>query len=169
MMDFLRGLAPARTGDPARATAVLPSRFSPDGALPAAADAPESLDAHEEIEARPARPASGPAGQAARPEPHAPAWIPNVVLHILFDTGIIGLLVATAAVAVGVGSAVRALAKSPRRWGSVEYILLGALVACGALALSYQMTDGTWLGFTWFLFALLVVSARQTIGSRQVT
>jgi hypothetical protein len=43
---------------------------------------------------------------------------------------------------------------------------VGLLVACGALALCYQMTDGTWMGFTWFLLALLMVTARHALAEQ---
>ena len=44
MMDFLRGLAPARESDTTRASAVLPSRFDSEGSLVAGAAAPQPLE-----------------------------------------------------------------------------------------------------------------------------
>jgi O-antigen ligase len=99
----------------------------------------------------------------ARPEPHAPAWIPNVVLHVLFDTGLVGLILLGSAVLLGVAGAVRVLARPVGSWGDSEFAVMGLLSALGALALCYQMTDGSWMGFTWFLFGLLVVSVRQVV------
>jgi hypothetical protein len=97
---------------------------------------------------------------AAHPTPHAPAWIPNVVLHVLFDTGIVGLLLLGVGALLAAGRAVRVLARPVRSWHGAHYALLGLVVACSALAICYQMTDGTWMGFTWFVYALLVASTR---------
>lgn len=101
----------------------------------------------------------------AQPEPHAPAWVPNVILHVLFDTGVAGLVVLGLAVVLAGFRAVRAFAKPARLWQAGDFALLGLVVASGALVLCYQMTDGTWMGFTWFTFALLVVSARYAVTS----
>jgi hypothetical protein len=95
-----------------------------------------------------------------KPDPHAPAWVPNVALHVLFDTGIVGFAFLGIAVLVVARGAVRALLKPAQTWDSGDCALLGQLVAFGALFLCYQMTDGTWMGFTWFTFALLVISTR---------
>jgi hypothetical protein len=102
----------------------------------------------------------------ARPEPHEPAWIPNVVLHVVFDTGLVGLTLIGSAALLAFVTALRALARPARYWQESDYGLLGLLAATGALAVCYQMTDGTWMGFTWFLFGILVVSARHARGGR---
>ncbi|HET9493464.1 MAG TPA: hypothetical protein VFR15_04460, partial [Chloroflexia bacterium] len=94
------------------------------------------------------------------------AWIPNVVLHVLFDTGLLGLVLFGGAVVIGVANSIRALASPLKSWRQSEYALLGLLAAAGALALCYQMTDGTWMGFTWFLVGLLSVTARHTQSER---
>jgi O-antigen ligase len=86
--------------------------------------------------------------------------VPNVALHVLFDTGIVGFAFLGIAVLVVARGAVRALLKPAQTWDSGDCALLGLLVAFGALFLCYQMTDGTWMGFTWFTFALLVISTR---------
>jgi hypothetical protein len=84
----------------------------------------------------------------------------------LFDTGVVGLsLLAVVAILVAKWTR-RALARPARSWQSGEFVLMGLVVACGALVLCYQMTDGTWMGFSWFVFGLLVAAARAANSPR---
>jgi hypothetical protein len=98
---------------------------------------------------------------AAAPGPHESAWIPNVALHVLFDTGIVGLLTLSVALVVAGWTAVRALTKPSQLSSAGEYGLLGLAMACVTLAICFQMTDGTWMGFSWFSLGLLVVTSRH--------
>jgi hypothetical protein len=55
-----------------------------------------------------------------RPEPHAPAWIPNAALHVFFDTGLVGLSLVGFAVVLAAVRAVRALARGHLHGGPAD-------------------------------------------------
>jgi hypothetical protein len=88
------------------------------------------------------------------------------VLHALFDTGVVGLSLLGVVAILAAASTALALARPARSWQAGEFALIGLVVACGALVICYQMTDGMWMGFTWFVFGLLVVAARAAISPR---
>jgi hypothetical protein len=94
------------------------------------------------------------------PAPQTGFWIPNLELHILFDTGLIGLLLITGAGAGAVRRGVRALRGPVAGWNTAQYALFGLLFAGLGLFLAYQLTEGTGLGFTWLFFAMLVAAGR---------
>ena len=86
---------------------------------------------------------------------------------MLFDTGIVGfLLLLTALVAAG-RPAIRALRSAAIAWETPHYVLFGVVAASLALIATYQFTDGSWLGFTWVFFGLLVAAGRLTRGTGQ--
>jgi hypothetical protein len=87
-------------------------------------------------------------------------WIANLELHMLFDTGVVGLALFAVAVVVAARRGIRALHGPAAGWGTMHFILTGLLVAGAGLLFAYQVTDATWIGFTWVFFALLVMSAR---------
>jgi hypothetical protein len=94
------------------------------------------------------------------PAPQTGFWIPNLELHILFDTGVIGLLLVAGAGAAAVRRGWRALCGPVTGWSSAHYALFGLLFAGLGLFLAYQLTEGTGLGFTWLFFAMLVAAGR---------
>jgi O-antigen ligase len=94
------------------------------------------------------------------PAPQAGFWIPNLELHILFDTGLVGLLLVAGAVGGAVRGGVRALRGPVAGWSTAQYALFGLLFAGLGLFLAYQLTEGTGLGFTWLFFAMLVAAGR---------
>ena len=94
------------------------------------------------------------------PAPQAGFWISNLELHILFDTGLVGLLLVAGAVALAVRRGARALRGPVAGWSTAQYALFGLLFAGLGLFLAYQLTEGTGLGFTWLFFAMLVAAGR---------
>jgi hypothetical protein len=54
---------------------------------------------------------------------------------------------------------VRAIKAPVSNWRTIHFILLGLLVGGAALFIAYQLTDATWMGFTWVFLALLVTAA----------
>jgi hypothetical protein len=94
------------------------------------------------------------------PPPGGGYWIANAELHALFDTGIVGFVLLVSAVGFAARGAVRALRAPASEWGAARYVTFGLLVAATGLALAYQLTDGTWLGFTWVLVAMLAAAGR---------
>jgi len=92
----------------------------------------------------------------------AGGWTGNLVLHILFDTGIVGLLLLAVSAGSAVWKGVGALRLPVSVWQTSHFGLLGLLAGAAAILLTYQLTEGTWLGFTWAFFALLVAAGRYT-------
>ncbi len=88
------------------------------------------------------------------------AWLPNLELRVLLDTGVVGLLLLALAGGAAVLRAVRALLMPPARWDSLRFATFGLLLGSAGLLIAYQLTDGTWLGFTWVYFAMLVAGGR---------
>jgi hypothetical protein len=82
-------------------------------------------------------------------------WIANLELHVLFDTGIVGLLL----LAIGVGSVawrcVTALRPSPATWSAAQYATFGLLWAGLSLFAAFLLTYGLGLVFAWFYVAFL--------------
>jgi hypothetical protein len=95
------------------------------------------------------------------PAPHEPSWIPNVELHVLFDTGLVGLLFFGGALALIAWRAIRSLRTSVGNWTTLHFALLGLLFVGGGLFLTYQLTDATWLGFTWVLLGLMAAGVSE--------
>jgi hypothetical protein len=97
--------------------------------------------------------------------PAGGGWIGNLELHILFDTGFLGFLCLLGAAVVAGRMAFRALRQPINRWTDNHFVLVGALFGAASLLATYQLTEGTWLGFTWVFFALLVAAARFASGA----
>ena len=93
--------------------------------------------------------------------PGAPNWIPNIFMHILFDTGLIGMALFGGALALAGWRAVSSVRKPASEWSTADFATFGLLAAAFALLLTYQLTDGTWMGFTWVLFAMLVAAGKS--------
>jgi hypothetical protein len=87
-------------------------------------------------------------------------WIANLELHILFDTGVVGLALFGIAIIAMARRGIRSLRGPVSSWGTTHLILLGLLIGGAGLFLAYQVTDATSMGFTWAYLALLVMSAR---------
>jgi hypothetical protein len=97
--------------------------------------------------------------------PKTSGWIGNLPLHLLFDTGVVGFLFLLAALIAAGRAAFRALLRVPTlAWQAPHYILFGLVAAGIALLATYEFTDGTWLGFTWVFFGMLVAGGRLTRG-----
>jgi O-antigen ligase len=92
----------------------------------------------------------------------AGGWIGNLPLHVLFDTGIVGLLLLLVALVAASRPAIRALRSPAVAWETTHYVLFGLVAAGVALIVTYEFTDGTWLGFTWVFFGMLVAAGRLT-------
>lgn len=86
-------------------------------------------------------------------------WIANLELHILFDTGIVGLALFYIAIITIALRGVRSIRVVVSGWKTVHFILLGLLVGGAALFVAYQVTDATWMGFTWAFLALFLMAA----------
>jgi hypothetical protein len=102
------------------------------------------------------------------PPPQGGDWIANAELHALFDTGLVGMaLLAAAAIIAGL-RAIRTLRLPPARWQAANYLTFSLIFASLGLLAAFQVTDGTWLGFTWVLLAMLVACG-HTSGARRAS
>ncbi|MEO8286968.1 MAG: O-antigen ligase family protein [Chloroflexota bacterium] len=88
-------------------------------------------------------------------------WISNLELHLLFDTGIVGFLFFTAAIVIAARKARGALRTPASGWHTTHFVLLGLLIGGVGLLVAYQLTEATWMGFTWAFLALLVMAAHH--------
>jgi hypothetical protein len=103
------------------------------------------------------------------PPPEGGYWIANAELHTLFDTGLVGLVLLLAAVLTAGRRAINSLRLPPARWDLRNYLTFGILFASLGLLAAFQITDGTWLGFTWVLLAMLVAAGQTTVLSPKQT
>jgi len=89
------------------------------------------------------------------------AWISNLVLHLLLDTGIIGLALFGGFVLALLwrgAKAVQAAGPTFRR-----RLILGLIVGFVGLLVAYQSTEATWLVLPWIHAGLLAAATRLTL------
>jgi O-antigen ligase len=91
-----------------------------------------------------------------------PAWVGNLELHLLYDTGIFGLLAFFGCVGGTARLAIRAYrqTRDPARRALLLALGAGTVV----LLVAYQATEATWLAFTWVHLGLLRVAGRMDAG-----
>jgi hypothetical protein len=94
------------------------------------------------------------------PPPDGGYWIANFELHVLFDTGIVGLLILAAGLGAAFLRGARVLILPGRKWSTTHFALFGLLLAGLGMLAAFQITDGSWLGFTWVYLALYVAATR---------
>jgi O-antigen ligase len=87
-----------------------------------------------------------------------PAWVSNLEIHALHDSGVIGAIGLALALSVTVVSLWRAASRpqDPRD----AAIRVGLLAACVTFLIAFQATEATWLGFSWFVFGLAWAASR---------
>ncbi|HEV1995867.1 MAG TPA: hypothetical protein VGR03_16155 [Candidatus Acidoferrum sp.] len=86
-------------------------------------------------------------------------WIANTELRILHDTGVIGF----AAFVLFVGALVRQARRRLKRVS--DPVLLALLVSAAVYAVSFQVTEGTILAFTWVHLGLIACAVAVPISS----
>jgi O-antigen ligase len=86
-----------------------------------------------------------------------PAWLPNLTLQVLHDTGVLGLLAMLWLWAAFYVTTVRALRRAPP--GLLRAALGGLIAAATALLIAFQLTPGFTLGYSWALLALGVAAS----------
>ena len=93
------------------------------------------------------------------------AWISNLPLHLLLDTGLIGLALFggfVAALLWRAGRAARVAGPTFRR-----RIILGLSVGFVGLLVAYQSTEATWLVLPWIHAGLLAAATRLTLNQEE--
>ena len=86
-----------------------------------------------------------------------PAWLPNLTLQVLHDTGIIGLAVLVWLFVAFYAHALGALRRAAP--GLQRTMLAGLITAVTALLIAFQLTPGFTLGYSWAILALAAASA----------
>jgi O-antigen ligase len=91
----------------------------------------------------------------------APGWISNLELHILYDSGAVGLLVFAAGIGWLAWRGLRQLfAGSAGDSGDdMRPQIVGLLGAIAVLLIAFQATEGTWMAFFWGYVGLLAAAA----------
>ena len=91
-----------------------------------------------------------------------PAWLPNLTLQALHDTGIVGLLAMLWLFVAFYVTTSAPLRRAPP--GQARAVLAGLIAAVTALLICFQLTPGFSLGYSWALLALAVAAARAVAG-----
>lgn len=95
----------------------------------------------------------GAYGQAyLYPNQNLSAWIPNLFLHVLYDSGLIGLAFLVAGLAVALW---RGVVAWRTRADDGRYLAGGLLLAVIALLVAFQATEASWLAYFWVYLGLL--------------
>ncbi len=102
----------------------------------------------------------GAYGQAyLYPNQNLSAWIPNLFLHVLYDSGLFGL-------ALLVGGLGLALWRGWQAWlrqvSPGRFLAGGLLLAIIALLVAFQATEASWLAYFWVYLGLLEGVAGET-------
>ena len=89
----------------------------------------------------------------------APAWLGNLFLRVIHDTGIVGMI-AFGWFLIEIGRGAWRVLRSPALHDP-STTAVGALVAGGLVMLiAYQLTDASNLAFTWIHFGILAAAIR---------
>lgn len=94
-----------------------------------------------------------------------PAWLGNLILHLLHDSGLVGLAGFAAFLAFTGRDAARALATGASTPAPPlpRAAVLALLPGLTGLFVAYQATEATWLAFTWFDLGLLAAASRLAL------
>ena len=82
------------------------------------------------------------------------AWISNLVLHTLVDTGLVGLAIQASFIILVAMRAWRVPARA--REPDLAIGLKGLVVGLFVMLLAYQVTDGSWMALFWIHLGLIV-------------
>jgi hypothetical protein len=98
------------------------------------------------------------------PDTSQPGWISNLPIHLLYDSGLLGLIAFGAAMALAV---VRGIRFWRGTWGLMQAMVAGILLALFGLLVAFQATEATWFAYPWIYLGLLEAAtlslpARQT-------
>ncbi len=94
-------------------------------------------------------------------------WISNLPIHVLYDSGLIGLLFFAGALVLSAWSGITTWRHSRP---ASKALLAGLLLGLLALLLAFQATEATWFAYPWVYLGILegIVSRRQAGFLRRV-
>ena len=93
-----------------------------------------------------------------------PAWSSNLELHVLHDSGLVGVLGLSILIVATVLPLMR-LIRRPERGGDAP-IVLSALAMMVVLLVAFQATEATYLAWSWCVFGLAWSAGHPTIPTR---
>lgn len=96
-----------------------------------------------------------------------PAWLPNLTLQALHDTGVVGLLAMAWLFVAFYRETLRRLRRAPP--GQARAVLAGLIAAVTALLICFQLTPGFLLGYSWALLAIGIAAAGAVASETKVT
>lgn len=91
-------------------------------------------------------------------ERKALAWVGNLEIHLLTDTGLVGLILFALFIGALLFRAASALRKA--QGSSFEVTLFSLIIAYIGVLVAYQATEGTWLGLFWAHTGLIAAATR---------
>ncbi|HZS93490.1 MAG TPA: O-antigen ligase family protein [Chloroflexota bacterium] len=80
-------------------------------------------------------------------------WISNLPIHVMYDSGLIGLVAFAVAMVMAVRRGIGAWRRSLD--ASYRAMVVGLLLALFGLLLAFQATDATWFAYPWVYLGLL--------------
>ncbi len=87
----------------------------------------------------------------------APEWVSNLELHILYDSGAIGLALFVLGLVLLAWKALQAIHVQPDSDDKIDLRpqIIGLLGALSVLLFTFQSTEGTWMAFFWVYVGLI--------------
>jgi hypothetical protein len=92
------------------------------------------------------------------PDTSQPGWISNLPIHLLYDSGVLGLAAFAAAMT---WIAVRGVRCWLAAWGLRQAMLAGNLLALFGLLVAFQATEATWFAYPWIYLGLLEAAIKS--------
>jgi O-antigen ligase len=90
-------------------------------------------------------------------------WISNLPIHLLYDSGLLGLAAFAAAIGMAAWYGIRSWLAAG---GLSQAMLAGILLALLGLLVAFQATEATWFAYPWIYLGLLEAATRS-LPSRQ--
>jgi xanthine/uracil permease len=89
------------------------------------------------------------------PDTIHPGWISNLPVHLLYDSGLLGLAGFVWAMVVLATRGIRAWSATS---GVPQALLAGILLSLLSLLLAFQATEASWFSYPWIYLGLLEAS-----------
>jgi len=95
-----------------------------------------------------------------------PGWVANLELHVLYDSGLVGLVCWLVGIGGLVWLAISWLRRATGAPPGLQHLTLGLLAALAGLLVAFQATEGSWLAFPWIYVGLLAGAVSMVSAER---
>jgi len=95
-----------------------------------------------------------------------PGWVANLELHVLYDSGLVGLVCWLVGIGGLVWLAISWLRRATGAPPGLQHLTLGLLAALAGLLVAFQATEGSWLAFPWIYVGLLAGAVSMVSAAR---